>query len=414
MANEENYTFLYELETARAEIRDRFSQAHMLLQERENVLLSQLQEVENAYFQQQLSQNKNREELLATKENLQAFLKGNENREILYKMLTPLENKLKQMKEGGVIQLIWYKERELESLLKQLCAIQLKTSNTITNIVIPMIDYHAKYEPVLIACKFRIHSDKVKHFKSPTAVAIHPLTKNIYVIDALNNRVQVFDSNCKFLFTITKSMDYPAGICFQDNRMYVTQFTGNVITVYTEEGEFVQSIGSLGDGVLQFKSPLGICHSGYNNALYICERDNNRIQVFDHNLSFDSFIFGLHKPVDVKASGTELFVLDRQNPCFHVYNYEHQLIREVISLGDEGCQVCKPVHFCLDTLSNILLTDYTACRVIVFTKDGKQIYKFGKEGKRPGCFIEPRGIALDSEERIIVASQNPDHCIQFF
>ena len=51
---------------------------------------------------------------------------------------------------------------------------------------------------------------------------------------------------------------------------------------------------------------------------------------------------------------------------------------------------------------------------IIFSKEGKEIYKFGKEGKRPGCFIEPRGIALDSEGRIIVASQNPDHCIQFF
>ena len=174
-------------------------------------------------------------------------------------------------------------------------------------------------------------------------------------------------------------MDYPAGICFHDSRMYVTQFTGNVITVYTEEGGFVQSIGSLGDCMLQFKSPLGICYSSYNDDFYICERDNNRVQVLDHNLSFDSFIFGLFKPVDVKASGTELLVLDRQNPCFHVFNYEHQLIREIISLGDEGCQVCKHVHFCLDTLYNILLTDYTACRVIIFSKEGKEIYKFGKE-----------------------------------
>ena len=414
MATKGNDAFFYELETARAGIRYKFSRAHNILQEKENELLSQLQEVENNYIKQQLNRNKSREELMATKENLQAFLKENENKEILFKMLTSLEDKLKQMKDGGVIQLTWYREEELEYLLTQVCAIQLRTKYTLRKLVIPMIDYHAKSDPVLVACKYRPNSVQVKHFKSPTAVAIHPLTKNIYVIDALNNRIQVFGSNCNFLFTVTESMDYPAGICFDDNRMYVTQFTGNVITVYTEKGEFVQSIGSLGDSLLQFKSPLGICYSGNSNAFYICERDNNRVQVLDHNLSFDSFILGLCKPVDVKASGTELFILDRQNPCFHVYNNEHQLIREVISLGDEGCQVCKPVHFCLDTLSNILLTDYTACRVIVFTKDGKQIYKFGREGKRPGCFIEPRGIALDSESRIVVASQNPDNCIQFF
>ena len=417
-SNEPLPDFFHQLEVARSEVRDKFSRIYKLIQERESTLLSQLQEIEDSYKQRHMKEIKQQNELLVTKANLQSSSDLYENLDSLKNTLLPLEAKLKVLEKGvnEIVTVTWDEERIMNELLKDIGTIKHSPQHNATKISKPMrIKYETKLHPVLIACKFKRDAPyKDDVFKSPTAVAIHPLTKNIYVIDALNNRIQVFGSNCNFLFTVTKRMDYPAGICFDDNRMYVTQFTGNVITVYTEKGEFVQSIGSLGDSLLQFKSPLGICYSGYSNAFYICERDNDIVQVLNSDMSFDSFIPGLIKPVDVKMTRTELFILDRQNPCFHVYNNEHQLIREVISLGDEGCQVCKPVHFCLDTLSNILLTDYTACRVIVFTKDGKQIYKFGREGKRPGCFIEPRGIALDSEGRIVVASQNPDNCIQFF
>ena len=415
--NEPLPDFFHQLEVARTEVRNMFSRIYRLLQERENTLLRQLQEIENSYKQRHVKEIKQKNELLATKENLQSSPDLYVNLDSFKRTLLPVEAKLKllEREESEIVTVVWGEESILNELLKKIGTIKHSPQDNVSKNKPSWIKYETKLHPVLVACKFKRDAPRKNDvFKSPTAVTIHPLTKNIYVIDALNNRVQVFDSNCNFLFTITKNMDYPAGICFHDNRMYVTQFTGNVITVYTEEGEFIQSIGSLGDSMLQFKSPLGICYSDYNNAFYICERDNDIVQVLNADMSFNSFIPGLIKPVDVKAMRKELFVLDRQNPCFHVYNYEHQLIREVISLGDEGCQVCKPVHFCLDTLSNILLTDYTACRVVVFTKDGKQIYKFGKEGKKPGCFIEPRGIALDSEGRIIVASQNPDHCIQFF
>ena len=417
--NEPLPDFFHQLDVARSEVRSKFSRFYKLLQERECTLLRQLQEIENSYKQRHMKEIKQKNELLATKVNLQTYPDLYENMDSLKKSLIPVEANLKVLEKGvsEIVTVTWDEERMMDLLkLKEIGTIKHTLLDNFTRTTKPSkINYETKLYPVLVACKFKRDAFRGNSvFKSPTAVAIHPLTKNIYVIDALNNRVQVFDSSCNFLFTITQSMDYPAGICFHDSRMYVTQFTGNVITVYTEEGGLVQSIGSLGDSMLQFKSPLGICYSSYNDAFYVCERDNDIVQVLNSDMSFNSFIPGLVKPVDVKAMRKELFVLDRQNPCFHVFNYEHQLIREIISLGDEGCQVCKPVHFCLDTLSNILLTDYTTCRVIIFSKEGKQIYKFGKEGKRPGCFIEPRGIALDSEGRIIVASQNPDHCIQFF
>ena len=96
-----------------------------------------------------------------------------------------------------------------------------------------------------------------------------------------------------------------------------------------------------------------------------------------------------------------------------LYTYSHQLIREIIPRG-EGNPVLLPSCLTLDSSSNILITDMNAHCVCVYSFGGELIHRFGKEGETRGDFIEPRGIAIDFEGRIIVASYNPEHCIHVF
>ena len=95
-----------------------------------------------------------------------------------------------------------------------------------------------------------------------------------------------------------------------------------------------------------------------------------------------------------------------------LYTYSHQLIREIIPRGEEN--LLFPFCLILDSSSNILITDMDAHCVCVYSFGGELIHRFGKEGELRGDFIKPRGIAIDVEGRFIVASKNPEHCIQFF
>ena len=402
-------SFLSQLGSARIELRDKFSRAHKLLQEREDAILRQLQEMENIYIEQHQRQNEQRKELLATKEQLHSSLKGNENQIILLSMLAPLEAKLKELEEGGEelqrIELNWNREEQLENFLKEICTVNLTTSN---------IDYTNKNKPVLVACKYRPNTCKDGEFKYPTVVAIDSKTNNIYIGDESNNRIQVFTQSCKFLFSFSEKMNCPAGICFHNDQVYVTQFASSTINIYKTNGEFIKSLGGEGENQLQFKGPFGAFISECKNLIFICERNNNRIQILNIDLSFNSFITGLVQPKDVKATKDEIFVLDRSNPCLHVYNYEYELLREIISYGKHGYQVSSSAQFSVDRYSDILISDYSACRVLIFSRDGQLIHSFGKRGIGAGEFTDPTGIAIDSEGRIIVASRNPDHCIQFF
>ena len=131
------------------------------------------------------------------------------------------------------------------------------------------------------------------------------------------------------------------------------------------------------------------------------------------DLRFNSFINDIYGAIDVKLTSNEIVVLSSRNPCVSLYTYSHQLIREMIPRG-EGNPIIKPVSLLLDKSLNILITDYDMHCVSIFSFEGELIHRFGKEGEKRGDLINPRGITIDVEGRIIVASDNPENCVQVF
>ena len=247
-------------------------------------------------------------------------------------MLAPLDAKLKRMRAGGELELVWSREGELYYSLRQICTITYRKMPKVTN----EIDYQLRDVPVHMACKTKANTILAGEFRCPTYLAINTITNDIYVSDPINHRVQVFNSSCEHLFTITDHMKFPSGISCYGDYLYITQFIAHTISVYTTDGRYIRSVGKEGNKQLQFKSPLGIFVSDYTKLIYVCDKDNGRVQILDLDFSFNSFISGLIKPVDVKVvrhEVLEIYILDKKNPCLHVYNYKYQLIREYISLG---------------------------------------------------------------------------------
>ena len=150
-----------------------------------------------------------------------------------------------------------------------------------------------------------------------------------------------------------------------------------------------------------------------NDIIYICDLNNNRIQCLKLDLTFNSFIPNNNKPFDIKLTPQNIVILTLGSPCIQFFDYSHQLIRELITRG-EGNQVIRPCYFCLDRYFNILLTDFSAHSVMIFSNRGELLHKLGKRGEGRGDLISPTGIATYGEDRIIVVSLNPKHCIQIF
>ena len=400
--------FLSQVKRVRVELRERVARAHQVLQERETTLLSELQQLEDTYRGEGVDKQIN--QLRTHREQTIATLTDNTNKYFLEQSVVQLDARMRELEANletardrmRRVELEW--DVNLEGMLSRTGSIRVREE----------LDYKKKGNPVMVAGKHRNNtSSTAGEFYYPKSIAIDSETNNVYVCDGRNNRVQVFNESLKYLFTFSDKMNSPHGICINLNRVYVTQYSAHSLTAYSTEGKYIESVGKEGNKELEFYCPKGVAVSTVTNLIYICELLNNRIQCLNLNLTFNSFIPKVTHPRDIKLTPEDIVVLTDGNPCIQFYDYSHQLIRGIIPRG-EGYQVINPRYFCLDREFNILMTDFSANSVMIFSNRGQLLYKLGKKGEGGVDFIFPTGIATDREGRIIVLSRNPKHCIQKF
>lgn len=114
----------------------------------------------------------------------------------------------------------------------------------------------------------------------------------LYMPDAGNHRVNVFDVSGKFLFvfggpgTDPGMFNVPEAAKFgPDGALYVTDLRNDRVQVFTADGKFLRSWGRSGNADGEFKSPSGLAIDRQGNV-YVAEIGNNRIQMFDKDGKF--------------------------------------------------------------------------------------------------------------------------------
>ena len=405
--------FLLHVMRVRSEIRDKFLKAHKVLQDRETDLLDKLQELEDEFIGDVITQKINH--LSITKDGLITLLKGNDNKDILDQNLANIDSRIDELKRKLQTAKDTYKSVTLEWDVKLEDKLSLTGDILLNGVTQKEVRDYKKIEMPVVT--FGKHSEYESSspgvFRYPKGLTIDPTNNYHYICDSGNNRVQVFNKSFEFLFQFSDKMNGPSGICIKHNKVYVTQFASNILTVYSTDGKYLKSVGGKGKNHLEFDKPRGLDISTELNRIYIAEHENQRIQSLDLDLSFHSIIDDIYGATDVKLTPEEIVVLSYRDNCVSLYSYSHQLIREIIPWG-ETCQLRPPCRFILDTSSNILITDILSHCVCVYSYRGEFLHKFGKEGDKKGDFIEPIGITICPQGRIIITSNNPNYPIQIF
>ena len=126
------------------------------------------------------------------------------------------------------------------------------------------------------------HGSGIGEFDCPFDVAFDT-SGSMYIVEFNNNRVQVVDSSGQFVRVFGQKgegrLSNPTALHIADKHVYVSNWRGECIAVYDTSGQYITSFGRRGEGKGEFKSPFCIT-SCVNGFIYVCDHDNNRVQVF--------------------------------------------------------------------------------------------------------------------------------------
>ena len=162
--------------------------------------------------------------------------------------------------------------------------------------------------------------------QNPYGIAIDS-NNRIWVVDnSSTGRIFLFNSDGSYNNNWTPggngALSSPLGIAVArvDNKtfVYVTDTGNNRIVKFDYTGgnlDYVKAAGSRGSNSSSFNGPAGVAADSCGN-LWVADRNNNRIQVLDKDLSFRTrFTAGFNRPTGI-AFGTntkQLFVVDSAN-----------------------------------------------------------------------------------------------------
>ena len=153
--------------------------------------------------------------------------------------------------------------------------------------------------------------------------------------------------------------------------IFVTDGYGNSkIHKYTPDGKLIKSWGEPGTGEGEFNIIHNIA-SDNNGYLYVCDRENHRIQVFDRNGRFEDAWSNVHRPCAI-------YIDNDQRVYVAELGYGNNVSKDVPNIGP---------------------------RISVLNQNGKVLERIGHLGYGfdTGQFAAPHGLCLDSDLSIYVA-----------
>ena len=114
-------------------------------------------------------------------------------------------------------------------------------------------------------------------FNLPHAIVLDP-KGNLFVGDRENDRVQVFDTDGKFL-KVWSETGAPFGLFLAGERLFVADGRAGWVKVLGPDGKSIGRVGEKGAATGQFQMPHMLCVDSRGD-LYVAEVGNKRIQKF--------------------------------------------------------------------------------------------------------------------------------------
>ncbi len=282
-------------------------------------------------------------------------------------------------------------------------------------------------------------------FNEPRGIALSPDEKTLYVLDAHNARVQVFDCENDLRYVTSfgelgtgdgqlsvrgvSQYDHgPSGgidvgpdgtIYITDTWRYVQnqneQIFGRIVRL-TKDGEPLPSLVPP-DGPFFFPRGLAVDKRG---VLYVADTGANRIVRFAPDGTYLGVFLQniVREPVGViidKKDDT-VYVCDVAGKRVVAVNPSGQFVKDWTVYGwapnsEVAMQWIEP-YIGLDPAGNIFVTDSTANMIHAFLKTRNEVVLIGGTGSNPGNLNRPKDVLIDSRYQVYIADSKNNRVIR--
>ena len=277
------------------------------------------------------------------------------------------------------------------------------------NIVMPR-DYTAIQQEVLIIDKYG-----GSNFKNPWHIVNGP-NNELIVCDFSNKQVVVFNEQLQYSHVI-QGGGYPSGVATDNmGHLYVASHDTNCVKKFNINGSLITQFGTYGSAEGQFSDPGGLVISSKTGQLYVCDRENHRIQVFKN----DKFVFSFGKKgsdpgdlnnpkaVTMNNDKTQLFVADSVNHRVQVFTLDGKFVSIFGQFTDIPYKLQSPFSIYYTPDDHLLVTSTTDV-VLVVKNDGTFVTAI--EGK--GRFKNPTGVVMRSNGQIVISGYQNNKLVVF-
>lgn len=388
----------------RKEIETHFTELIESARSRQSELLKKVDSILRDYREKVKEENQTQKELDATKELIKQNIQVSGLLDLQADLVSKIEERVQKVKkEIESWDISFSGDKELIQKVKKHGQITFGAFSHRSN---PSINYKSKLQAIK---SFGTHGSADGQFSSPWGVAIDVNTSHLFIADHYNSRVQVFSQEGQYLYKFGDGdMNHPVGVVIYQDKVFVTQYYASCLQVYKLDGTYVSTVGSQGSGKGQLNNPYGVDINKATGDIYICDAENNRVQIFSQELQFKQSLWAntLTRPVAIKLTDESIFLLDESNTCLHIYNHNHALVKSIITRGT-GKQIVRPFVFCIDAENNIYMTDSSTGKVNVFDIQGTSLHQFGK-------YTNPTGITLSQTGAIIICGAANNQCIHIW
>lgn len=192
---------------------------------------------------------------------------------------------------------------------------------------------------------------------------------NLYIVDAQNRAILVFDDELKFQDFFPPgnlnpddigSVNVPSGIAINRNNVFVADLGSNMAKAFMMDGNFVLAVPGTGKTEREPWHPISIAVTG-DGRLLVSDLKNSNISVFN---------------------------------C--IGNFAHEF-----AIPDGKHQLQSPGGMAIDADERVHVIDNESQKIFVYDSYGRFLFTYGATGEVPLRLQSPMGIAIDKEKNLV-------------